>query len=110
MTGIAGEQRAFLDQHGIPLSRVFDAKGMKRAEYQEAMRAHDLVIAAGTSACKAAGHGAQCEPAAIAFMLRNDDPAFFQIAAPLSGSIIEAGSSQSPAQRIQTLNAFAYGG
>lgn len=118
MTVITDEQLAFLDQHRIPLSRVFDAKGMKRAEYQEAMRALDLVIAVGTSACKAAGHRmrtraghcAQCEPAAIAFRLRNDDPAFVYIAAPLSGSIIKVGSSQNPAQRIQTLNAFAYGG
>jgi hypothetical protein len=70
MTVITDEQRAFLDQHNIPLSRVFDAKGMKRAECQEAMRALDLVIAVGTSACKAAahrmrtraGHCAKCEP------------------------------------------------
>jgi hypothetical protein len=118
MTVITDEQRVFLDQHRIPLSRVFDAKGMKRAEYQEAMRALDLVIAVGTSTCKAAGHRmrtraghcAQCEPATIAFMLRNDDPAFVYIAAPLSGGIIKVGSSQNPAQRMQTLNAFAYGG
>jgi hypothetical protein len=43
-------------------------------------------------------------------MLRNDDPAFVYIAAPLSGGIIKVGSSKNPAQRKQTLNAFAYRG
>ncbi|MCY1260054.1 hypothetical protein D9M68_100060 [compost metagenome] len=118
MTIITSEQRAFLDHHRIPLSRVFDAKGMKRAEYQEAMRGLDMVIAVGTSACKAAGHRmrtraghcAQCEPATLAFMLRNDDPGFVYIAAPLSGDVVKVGSSQDPAQRMKTLNSLAYGG
>ncbi|WP_075360428.1 hypothetical protein [Caballeronia sordidicola] len=77
---------------------------MKRAEYQEAMRALDLVIAVGTSTCKMAGHCAWYDPAKIAFMLRNDDPAFVYIAAPLPGGIIKVGFSQNPAQRMQTLS------
>jgi hypothetical protein len=118
MTAITDEQRIFLDQHTIPLSRVFDATGMKRVEYQKNMRALDLVIAVGTSRCDKAGHRmrtrgghcAQCNPAVIAFMLRNDNRAHVYIAASPSGGIIKVGSSQNPDQRMQTLNAFAYGG
>ncbi|WP_213778530.1 GIY-YIG nuclease family protein [Caballeronia sp. dw_276] len=118
MTVLTNEQRAFLEHHKIPLSWVFDAANLKKAEYQEAMRELDMLIAVGTSACKAAGHRmrtraghcAQCNPATLAFMRRNDAPGYVYIAAPANGAIVKVGSSQNPTQRMDTLNAFEYGG
>lgn len=50
------EQKAFLDRVGVPLSRVFDASGMRTAEYKQAMRDLGMWVAYGASPCEAEGH------------------------------------------------------
>ena len=108
----------FLDSQGIPLSRVFDATGMPRAVYAAAMRELGMVVAIGVSACNAgkhtlrtrAGHCAQCNTHAIAFLLRHDDPGEVYVAHSVATSLVKVGTSKSAYARMSNLNSYGYGG
>jgi hypothetical protein len=112
------EQLAFFSAHGIPLSAVFDASGMRRSDYQRAMKEADKSFAFGVSRCRIghqslrtrAGHCIQCDHSRIAYMLGYDAPANIYIAGTLRGRLIKVGRSSDVAVRRQLLNSYRYGG
>jgi hypothetical protein len=115
---LSSEQRAFLAANGIALSTVFDATGMRKTDYQDAMEELGKSFAYGVTPCRRsmhtlrtrAGHCIQCDPAKIAFMLRYDSSGLVYIAGSEAGRLIKVGSSGDIEQRRGTLNDLCYGG
>jgi hypothetical protein len=118
MTELTDEQRAFLNTHGIPLSAMFDASGMRTAAYQRAMKEADKSFAYGVTPCiKAghrlrtrAGHCIQCDHSKIAYMLRYDGPANVYIGGSKRSEVLKIGSSGLVSERCMLLNSYRYGG
>lgn len=118
MAELTQEQLAFLTVHGIPLSSVFDASGMRKPAYQAAMEELGKSFAFGVTPCNRAmhrlrtraGHCIQCDHSKIAYMLRYDAAAYLYIAASLKGKLIKVGCSGDVEQRRGMLNAYRYGG
>jgi hypothetical protein len=118
MTKATAEQIRFLQAQAIPLSRLFDATGMSRAVYQAAMKELEMVVAVGVSPCKEAGHTlrtraghcAQCNTHALAFLLRHDEPGEVYIATSAKMHLLKIGTSQYSLARMSNLNSYGYGG
>lgn len=118
MASLSIEQLSFLRGQRIPLSSVFDASGMSRAQYQVAMKAEGKSFAYGVPACAKgqhslrtrAGHCIQCDHSKIAFMLRHDTRAYVYIAASHEGRLIKIGSSVDVRDRQEKLRQYEYGG
>ena len=118
MVELSLNQLTFLRSQSIPLSAVFDASGMKKAEYQAAMRAEEKSFAFGVTPCAAgghtirtrAGHCIQCDHSKIAYMIRHDARAFVYIAASAAGRFIKIGFAIDVADRREKLNLYRYGG
>ena len=118
MADLTPEQLAFLRNHGIPLSAVFDASGMRKLAYQEVMRELGKSFAYGVTPCSRrlhtlrtrAGHCIQCDHSKIAYMLRFDATAFIYIAGSASGKLLKVGTSGDIHERRGMLNAYRYGG
>lgn len=118
MTKLTSDQITFLDDQRIPLSRVFNASGMSPREYQLIMRDLDMVVAFGVSSCKTAGHTlrtraghcAQCNTAALAFMMRFDERAEIYVASSASHNLTKIGVAKNHLERLKTLNSQGYGG
>ena len=53
---LTNEQINFLNQYEVPLDKVFDATGMKRAEYATSMKSIGAAVAIGVSPCSGFGH------------------------------------------------------
>jgi hypothetical protein len=118
MADLSPEQLAFLRAQKIPMSSLFDASGMKNANYQLAMRSDGKSFAYGVTPCgkgghtlrTRAGHCIQCDHSKIAFMLRHDARAYVYIAASHAGKLIKIGSTLDVADRQKKLNDYQYGG
>ena len=99
MAKLSPEQLAFLAAHGIPPGTVFDASGMRRSAYQRTMAEKGRAFAYGVGICNRlhrairtrAGHCIQCNPARIAFALRDDISAFVYIAGSARAELIKVG-------------------
>lgn len=108
----------FFEKHEIPLSRVFNAAGYKRGEYQPIMRAYWLWIAYNASPCAReghtlrtrAGHCAKCDPAKIAFMRRNDEGGDVYVLRSTSTGLVKVGCASDASERAKHLRASGYGG
>ncbi|MEZ9921341.1 GIY-YIG nuclease family protein [Vibrio breoganii] len=117
-TSITADQLQFLTRHNLKVSSVFDAQGMKRKDYMEAMRELNKFVAINVTPCKAMGHTMrtrhgrciQCNPKAIAFSNRYNAHGSVYIAGSLKGKIVKVGFSLNPATREQKLNGDRYGG
>lgn len=117
MTRLTKSQQQFMNQHGIPLSRVFDASGLSRQEYRPHMSSLGLVLAYGVSPCREAGHTlrlrtghcAQCKPSGLSYLMRFDEPGAVYVAQSLAGGLVKVGSSIDPQRRVQALNLREYG-
>lgn len=117
MAELSPEQRAFLAAHGIPLSRVFNAAGLSKPQYQAAMRELGKSFAYNVTPCgrglhrlrTRAGHCIQCDHAKIAYMLRHDETAYIYIAGTRRGRMIKVGCSGDIDQRRSMLNTYRYG-
>jgi hypothetical protein len=80
MKNLTAEQIDFLNSHNISLDKVFDASGFSLSEYKVIMKDQGKQIAYNVAPCQQyghtlrtrAGHCIQCNPAAIAFIKRND--------------------------------------
>lgn len=118
MADLSEAQIKFLRGQNIPLSSLFDATGIKKTDYQLAMKAEGKSFAYGVTPCNAAGHTLrtraghciQCDHAKIAYMLRHDARAYIYIAASATGRLIKIGSSIDIADRRDKLNRYQYGG
>ena len=101
MAGLKPDQLSFLAAHGIPLGSVFDASGMRTADYQTVMKNLGKAFAYGVTPCNRAlhtlrtraGHCIQCDYSKIAYMLRFDATAFIYVAASTNGNLKKVGSS-----------------
>lgn len=118
MTTLSRDQIVFLESQSIPLSRVFDATGVTRAAYKSSMSDLEMVIAMGVTPCSSAkhtlrtraGHCAQCNTHAIAFLLRHDDPGEVYVAHSMRMALVKVGTSKSSYARMANLNSYGYGG
>lgn len=112
------DQLNFLRSQGIPLSKVFDATGLKPGVYQPLMKELGMIVAYGVSRCRNAGHTLklrsghcpQCKTANIAFLARFDDPGYVYIATSNDQSLVKVGTSNDADTRIARINAYGYGG
>ena len=118
MAHLSPHQISFLESQNVPLSRVFDATGMTRSAYRAAMAELEMAIASGVTPCGAgrhtlrtrAGHCAQCNTHAIAFLLRHDDPGEVYVAHSRSALLVKIGTSKFAHARMSNLNSYGYGG
>ena len=118
MAKLSIEQLAFLVQHDIPLSRVFDASGMVAKSWQGGMAALDMWVAFGGAKCQKAGHQLrsrnsdclQCRPAAIGYIKRYYKEGDVYVAQSASKNLFKVGSAQDSAARLSQLCGYAYGG
>lgn len=118
MAELTTEQRLFLLRYKLSPSLVFDATGMTRAQYQDAMKETGKLFAIGVTPCKKDGHSLrernghciQCSTKDIAFLMRHFKNAFVYISASRTRSLIKIGFSTDPDSRERTLNSFSYGG
>ncbi len=117
MAELTKEQMSFLRDQKIPLSLMFNASGMRRADYQEVMRAEEKLFAYGVSACAKGGHTLrsragtciQCDTAPIAYTLRHYGAAWVYVAGSLKRTLLKIGSSKDPEARVNELNRTGYG-
>ena len=118
MAALSPDQLFFLRTQKIPLSSLFDASGMRTADYQAAMKAEGKSFAYGVTPCAKGGHTLrtrkghciECDHAKIAFMLRHDTRAYVYIAASYAGRLIKIGSSGDVVDREHKLSEYRYGG
>lgn len=117
MAILTSDQLNFLQAHDVPLSRVYNASGKKRREYQAAMRSLDMVIAYGVSPCEQAGHTlrtraghcAQCDVSRIAYQMRADDPGQVYVAYSGQLNMSKIGVANDTQERLRNLNSQRYG-
>ena len=116
MSNLTFEQLVFLTRHDIPLQVVFDATGMNRDEYQEAMDG-EYWFAYGVEPC-AKGHSLQtssgrciqCDPISISYIKKYYEPGSVYVAWSESLKLCKVGSANDPVKRIWSLNSDGYGG
>ncbi|MRR49803.1 MAG: hypothetical protein EG825_02635 [Rhodocyclaceae bacterium] len=118
MANLTLEQLRFLDQADVPLSRVFDASGLRKSDYEQLMSDLGFWIAYGVNPCKAKGHTlktrvghcAQCNPANISYLRRHDEDGQVYTAISPKSNLVKVGASKNAKDRIRHLNAYKYGG
>ena len=118
MARLSSEQLRFLEQHEIPLSRVFDASGMSKSFYGPAMSELGMIVAYGVSPCREfghklrtrAGHCAQCDTARLAFLRRYDEDGEVYVAYSLRLELAKIGVAKGYKERLRNLNSQGYGG
>lgn len=112
------EQRRFLRDHSIPMSRLFDASGLSRRQYQPQMVELEMLVAIGVAPCREAGHTlrtpaghcAQCNPHTLAFLRRHYEVGDVYVAFSAIESLVKIGTAKSAVARLRTLNGLGYGG
>lgn len=108
----------FLAQHEIPLDKVFDATGMKRARYSSIMKSIGASIAIGVTPCSGfghtmrdrAGHCVICAPLNITFKKRHEEVAQIYVATSKRSSLVKIGIAKDTQERIRNINYYGYGG
>ncbi len=117
MAALSPEQTAFLKKQEIPPSKVFDASGLPRADYSQTMRELELIIAFGVTPCgkaghtlrTSAGHCAQCNTQAIAFIKRTYDEGDIYVARSDRAKLVKVGVASDAKKRMDWLNEYRYG-
>ena len=118
MASISTEQMRFLEKHSIPLSRVFDATGMSKAERERVMHELGMLVAIGVSPCSKgehtmktrSGHCPQCGTQKLAFLRRHEDSGIVYVALSKASGLIKIGTAANVTARVNSLNYYAYGG
>ncbi len=117
MAALSPEQTAFLKKQEIPPSKVFDASRMSRAQYSQIMRELELIIAFGVTPCgkaghtlrTSAGHCAQCNTQAIAFIRRTYNEGDVYVARSDRAKLVKVGVASDAKKRMHWLNDYRYG-
>ena len=115
---LSDQQISFLQDIGVDLADVFDATGMKRAEYSAIMEENGYRIAYGVTPCNNGGHTlrtrsgncVQCNPANLTFQDRYESSGWIYVARSKAKDIIKVGVTSLIAKREASLNKTAYGG
>ncbi len=118
MAILSDQQLEFLESQNIPLSRVFDATGMSKKEYQDAMRSLGMEFAYGVSPCKKsghtlrtrAGHCVQCDTSKVAYQLRHNESGLVYVAYSNRLKLAKIGVAKDIDDRLRNLNSQGYGG
>jgi hypothetical protein len=114
---LSSDELEFLKAKRVPLSKVFDAYGMGKSEYHDAMKPLGAWIAFNVTACgkgghkmrTRAGHCVQCDPAKISFIARNDKSAQVYVAHSPRRHYTKVGSAEDATVRVKSLNTHQYG-
>jgi hypothetical protein len=117
MTKLTDNQTKFLKTQGIPLSRVFDATGMKPSEYKPIMKDLGMDVAIGVTPCKEVGHTLrirgghclQCGTHNLAFLRRYSDEATIYAATSTILKLTKIGTAKDASKREYSLNNSRYG-
>jgi len=117
MAKLTSEQLAFLNRHGVSISEVYDATGMRRKHYYSDMKLLEMRVAIGVTPCTNKGHTmrnrngrcVQCNPSSFAFEKRFEERAFVYVAGSIAKNIIKVGYSESCHSRGEILNRLGYG-
>jgi len=118
MAELTPEQRHFLGEQKVPLSELFDASGMSKSGYVEAMRESGQNFAYGVTPCgkgghtlrTRAGHCIQCDTSKIAYQLRHQNAGHVYLAGSPSTKLLKVGTTLDLRDREQKLTEYAYGG
>ena len=118
MTTLNIEQSEFIQRQGIPLSKVFDATGLKKTQYQVQMDDLGMQVAIGVTPCQAAGHTmrskaghcVQCNTHHLAFQRRYVENGIVYITYSKELGLVKVGTSQNLDSRMKNLRSYAYGG
>jgi hypothetical protein len=117
MRNLSNEERKFLNEQNIPLSRVFDATGLRRKDWEFQIKELGLQFAYGTNPCRNGGHTLktkagciQCNPAFIAFARRHYENAFVYLARSSAKKLIKVGVGKTIERRETSLNSHGYAG
>lgn len=111
-------ERLFCRRHGLPETRLFDATGMKRAEYREVMKQDEKWAAYGVTPCAPHGHILRnrhgsclmCDTGRLAYLFRTKMSGYLYIATGASGSLMKLGFSNDPRNRLNIANWEGWGG
>ena len=109
-------QRKFIEAHEIPYSQVFDARGLKLAQYKTAMQEEDYVIAVNVTPCERHGHQirsrhgkcVQCNAASIEFQDRKNRNAYVYVCYSEENGFAKIGMTDAPDRRLGVLNSLQY--
>lgn len=115
---LTNEQINFLNQHGVPLSKVFNATGMKKAQYSTIMKSIGASIAIGVTPCggvghtmrNRSGHCVMCTPMLLAFQKRHEEVAQIYVASSKRSNLIKIGIAKDSHERMKQINYYGYGG
>jgi len=108
---------AFLANHGISASDVFDACGKTTRQWKVEAETAGKNIVIG-SPCKAAqhrlrtraGHCVQCDTSKIAYQIRHKSPGYVYVAGSFSARVAKIGNAIDIQQRERNLRNQGYGG
>lgn len=115
--GLSNEQLLFLVRTGVPLERVFNAKGMGPGMYGAKMKEQDKWVAFNVSPCRKAGHTlrdrkghcVQCDSANISYVRRHDESGTVYVAFSTRTGLVKVGTA-TRSDRVDQLNSYRYGG
>lgn len=114
---LTASQRIFFKRHGVSLSLVFDASGLRREQRLSLMDQLDKKFYYGGAPCSAAGHTLrskaghciECDTAKIAFQLRSSQSGYVYIAYSHLGQCAKVGiTSAGPKERVAFLASSGY--
>lgn len=111
------EQLHFFSSQNIPLSQVYDATGLPAKEWKQNMRELDMLVAINVSPCKKnghrvrtrAGHCAQCNTHALAFLKRFMVENYIYVAVSKGSGLLKIGVTGDLVDRESALNQSGYG-
>lgn len=117
MARLDKEQKKFLKQLHISHDLLFDASGLTRSEYFEAMKLEEKRYAYGVTPCKRAGHSLrnssgnciQCFPASISYTNNHSRAATVYLVGSIEAGLIKVGTSNELEKRVSLLNQNSYG-
>ena len=111
------EQLRFFSSQNIPLSQVYDATGLPAKKWKQNMRELDMLVAIGVSPCEKsghrvrtrAGHCAQCNTHALAFLKRFEEENYIYLAVSKGSGLLKIGVTGDLVDRESALNQSGYG-
>jgi hypothetical protein len=114
---LTNEQIIFLNEYGIPLDKVFDATGMKRARYSIIMKSVRASVAIGVTPCSGirhtmrnrSGHCVMCYPVYLKFQRRHEEEAQIYVASSKRSTLIKIGIARDAQERLKQINYYGYG-
>ena len=109
-------ETSVLNQQKISLHLTFNVKGLSKKRISKTNEKNWCCYSYWSYNSKAyghtirtrAGHCAQCDTSRIAYMLRNDNPAYIYVGYSASCQLHKIGSSTFPLSRMKTPNGLGY--